>query len=402
MRTTVRCSRRTLAVLGGASFLSLAACQSRNASPRASASSPARLRVVASTTQIADYVTQLASGGDDLAFTRTGADGAIQELGARPSQATLHLELTCLLAANASAHEHEMTVPQSQALAQADLFLVSGVDLEHFLDDAVLATGFKGTMVVTSGVLGAADVDDLAAQKEKEAELAYAVDRGQAAVEVSPWPFGAEDAGSEPEFRYDPHVWTSPRGAAVQVANIGKALERAAGAGAGVRTLRDHVEAYTRRLERLDQWVRDSLATVEASKRVLFTSHDAFGYFARDYGVRFEGAALSDFNAQQDATAHKIQQTVDAIRSSGAVAIFAETSNNPRSVSRIAELAGVRAVIGDEALYGDSLGEPGSDGETYIGSILHNVTNMTTAWGGTAAELPQELRPWAPQDVLEP
>src|SRR5690554_7418470 len=33
------------------------------------------------------------------------------------------------------------------------------------------------------------------------------------------------------------------------------------------------------------------------------------------------------------------------------------------------------------SLYGDSLGTPGSDGETYIGSILHNVSNLTKAWG---------------------
>ncbi|WP_172191258.1 metal ABC transporter substrate-binding protein [Actinomyces faecalis] len=401
MRPTFHCSRRALAVLGGACALSLAACDRSPATAGKSAdSSPSRLTVVASTTQIADYVTQLASGGDDLAVTRTGADGTVTQLGAPPSKASVHLELTCLLAANASAHEHEMTAPQSRALAQADLFLVSGVDLEHFLDDAVVATGFAGTMVVTSGVLGAADIDDLAAQKEREKGLAYSVDRGETAVKVRQWPFVPEGGDSEPEFRYDPHVWTSPRGAMVQVANIGAALERMAPSGA--QTLRQHVETYTQRLEALDQWVRQSLDTVASDRRVLFTSHDAFGYFATDYDVRFEGAALSDFNAQQDATAHKIQQTVDAVRHSGAVAIFAETSNNPRSVQKVAEVAGVRAVIGDEALYGDSLGEPGSDGETYIGSILHNVTNLTTAWGGTPADLPQDLQPWAPQNTLEP
>ena len=101
------------------------------------------------------------------------------------------------------------------------------------------------------------------------------------------------------------------------------------------------------------------------SRRVLFTSHDAFGYFSAEYGIRFEGAALSDFNAQQDATAQKIQETADAVRASGAVAIFAENSNNSKSVEKVASLAGVRAIIGDEALYGDSLGEPGSDGQTY-------------------------------------
>ena len=78
------------------------------------------------------------------------------------------------------------------------------------------------------------------------------------------------------------------------------------------------------------------------------------------------------------------------------MAIFAENSNNPKSVEKVAELAGVQAVVGDEALYGDSLGDPGSDGETYIGSILHNVNNLTLAWDGTVAPIPEDLSQWAP------
>ena len=358
------------------------------------------LAAAASTTQICDYVTQLASGGQDLAFTRTGADGKTAELGADPATAPVHLSLTCLLAPNASAHEHEMTAAQSRALSEADLFLVSGVDLEHFLDDAVTSTGFKGTMVVTSGVLGAADIDDLAAQQAQEKDLPYTVDRGTAKVDVAPWPFPPDDGGSAPEFRFDPHVWTSPKNAIVQVTNIGAALEKAAPAGA--QTIKNHVDAYTARLNDLDQWTRDTLAAVPQDRRVLFTSHDAFGYFSAEYGVRFEGAALSDFNAQQDATAQKIQQTADAVRASGAVAIFAENSNNSKSVEKVASLAGVRAVIGDEALYGDSLGEPGSDGETYIGSILHNVTNLAIAWGSTPAPVPQTLTQWTPTRTVAP
>ena len=399
MRTVLNGSRR--AVLAAA-VLALAVPALAACSPGTGAQNPnaTRIKAVASTTQICDYVTQLASGGQDLAFTRTGADGKTAELGADAATAPVHLSLTCLLAPNASAHEHEMTAAQSRALSEADLFLVSGVDLEHFLDDAVTSTGFKGTMVVTSGVLGAADIDDLAAQQAKEKDLPYTVDRGTAKVDVAPWPFPPDDGGSAPEFRFDPHVWTSPKNAIVQVTNIGAALATAAPAGA--QTIKNHVDAYTARLNDLDQWTRDTLTAVPQDRRVLFTSHDAFGYFSAEYGVRFEGAALSDFNAQQDATAQKIQQTADAVRASGAVAIFAENSNNSKSVEKVASLAGVRAVIGDEALYGDSLGQPGSDGQTYIGSILHNVTNLAIAWGSTPAPVPQTLTQWTPTRTVAP
>ncbi len=389
------CGRRTMAVLASlvlvAAALPLTACGASTTSTDDSA-----IKAVASTTQICDYITQLASDGQDdgLSFDRTGADGTTEHFGADTAGAKTHLTLTCLLAPNASAHEHDMTAEQSRALSEADLFFVSGVDLEHFLDDAVTSTGFKGSMVVTSGVAGAADVDDLDAQLAKEKELPYTVDRGTTKVDVATWPFPPEDGESEPEFRFDPHVWTSPKNAIVQVTNIGAALEKASPESADLLSTR--TQSYVDRLNDLDAWARTSLETVPADKRVLFTSHDAFGYFSAAYGVTFKGAALSDFNAQQDATAQKIDETAKAVTDSGAVAIFAENSNNPESVDKVARTAGVKAIVGDEALYGDSLGDPGSDGETYIGSILHNVTNLTKAWDGTVAEIPESLNEWTP------
>ena len=389
------CGRRTMAVLASlvlvAAALPLTACGASTTSADDSA-----IKAVASTTQICDYITQLASDGQDdgLSFDRTGADGTTEHFGADTASAKTHLTLTCLLAPNASAHEHDMTAEQSRALSEADLFFVSGVDLEHFLDDAVTSTGFKGSMVVTSGVAGAADVDDLDAQLAKEKELPYTVDRGTTKVDVATWPFPPEDGESEPEFRFDPHVWTSPANAIVQVTNIGAALEKASPESAELLSTR--TQSYIDRLNDLDAWARTSLETVPADKRVLFTSHDAFGYFSAAYGVTFKGAALSDFNAQQDATAQKIDETAKAVTDSGAVAIFAENSNNPESVDKVARTAGVKAIVGDEALYGDSLGDPGSDGETYIGSILHNVTNLTKAWDGTVAEIPESLNEWTP------
>ena len=127
-------------------------------------------------------------------------------------------------------------------------------------------------------------------------------------------------------------------------------------------------------------------------QRVLFTSHDAFGYFSADYGIRFIGAALSDFNDQQDATAEHIASAVKAVQDSGAVALFAENSNNSKSIEAIARAAGVTPIVGDDALYGDSLGPDGSEGATYVGSIIHNMRAVTDAWGGNAPQLPERLQ----------
>ena len=373
-------SRRgvTAAVLSLA-LLPLGAC--------APASSAHGLKVVATTTQICDYVTQIAAAASDISLDKTDASGKTSHVGADASGAALTMSLTCLLAPNASAHEHEMTPQQTGALAQADVMAVSGVDLEHFLDDAVTSSGFHGRMVVTSGVLGASDIDN---PNGGDGDLPYTIDRGNERVEVAPWPFPPESPDEEPELRFDPHVWTSPKRARIQVSTLGAGL--AAAAPDAASSIKAATDSYLADLDALDAWAASAIETVPSSQRVLFTSHDAFGYFSADYGIRFIGAALSDFNAQQDATAEHIASAVKAVQDSGAVALFAENSNNSKSIEAIARAAGVTPIVGDDALYGDSLGPDGSEGATYVGSIIHNMRAVTDAWGGNAPQLPERLQ----------
>lgn len=360
MKNSSRRSKRIIAAAAASAVVAVPFLSGCNSD--ADNSNNESMDVVATTTQICDYAKEIAKD---------------------------NVKLTCLLAPNASAHDHEMTPKQMNALSKAKLFMVNGVDLEHFLDSAVDASGFKGTMVVTSGILTANEVKDSSAAAKNDKDKPYTVDRGDQKVNVAPWPF-APEPGEQPEFEYDPHVWTSPKNAKVQVHNIGKALEKADP---------DHKDAYIqntkdyeKKLDELDKWVNDSIVSVPESQRVLFTSHDAFGYFSRDYGVKFIGAALSDFNAQSDATAAHIKESAEEVKKSGAVALFAENSNNSKSVEAIAHAAGVKAIIGDDVLYGDSLGPKGSNGETYIKSIEHNVSTLTDAWGGKSPELPSDLK----------
>lgn len=341
---------------------SLVACSSQGEP----SGSDDQIKVVASTTQICDYVKQM-----DLS----------------------EVDLTCLLAPNASAHELEMTHEQLKATSEAELLLVNGVDLEHFLSNAIESSGFKGNMLVTTGVLTASDVKEKPKQIEDADNGDYKIDRGIEQVDVAPWPFPPEEPGEEPEFTYDPHVWTSPKNAKVQVANIGYALEKIAderGDEAMKKAISEGVKSYQDKLDDLDEWTRESFATVKDP--ILFTSHDAFGYLSKEYGIDFIGAALSDFSDQQDATADHIRKAAETVRKSGATALFAENSNNSKSIEAIAKAAGVKAVVGDDALYGDSLGPAGSAGETYISSIIHNVTTLVEAWDGKLADLPESLK----------
>lgn len=341
------------------SGVALAACSTNDGGNGSDAGSGSgddqTIKAVATTTQICDYLTQIAQGG----MTLHKVDSSGKETTEGDGETTL--DLTCLLAPNASAHEHEMTPQQMSAMADADFLFKNGVDLEHFLDNAVESSGFDGETIVTAG-------DDNSKHK----------------VDLREWPFPGED-GEEPEFTHDPHVWTSPKNAKIQVENIVDALADKE------PSVKEVGEKYTKQLDELDKWVTESLETVPEQDRALFTSHDAFGYFSNDYDVKFIGSALTDFNNQQDATSSHIEDAAKEVRDSGAKAIFAENSNNSKSIEAIARAAGVKAIMDDDALYGDSLGVPNSDGATYIGSIIHNVTTLVDAWDGEAADLPESL-----------
>lgn len=357
-----------LAVIAVSSFL--VAC-----SPETTGANTDAVSIVATTTQICDYVTELAASqqNSDIRLEKTDSQGMVHS----PQEGQPNVRLTCLLAPNASAHDHEMTPQQMKALSHADLLLTNGVDLEHFLDDAIDSSGFKETLVVTSGVANT-----------NAKTGAFHTDTGIAKADVAPWPFDPEP-GEEAEFSHDPHIWTSPAGAAVQVKNIGAAIAKADGQHAADWQAR--TAGYVDKLTALDQWARASFESVPKDDRILFTSHDAFGYLARDYDIDFIGAALSDFNAQQDATNSHIKQAVDQVKESKTKVIFAENSNNSKSIEAVGRAADVRVISNDDALYGDSLGPDGSNGATYLGSIMHNVQTLVTAWGGTVAPKPHEL-----------
>ena len=123
--------------------------------------------------------------------------------------------------------------------------------------------------------------------------------------------------------------------ASIQVGNLGAGL--AAAAPGAASSINAATASYLEDLDALDAWATASIETVPEGQRVLFTSHDAFGYFSGDYGIRFIGAALSDFNDQQDATADHIASAVQAVKDSGAVAISPKTPTTPSPSRRSRE-----------------------------------------------------------------
>lgn len=178
------------------------------------------------------------------------------------------------------------------------------------------------------------------------------------------------------EVVHDPHTWFSPKNAAIYVRNLTAAVSRLDSAHQSEYESR--AELYQQQLRALHLWTLREVNAIPPAQRILVTSHDAFNYFCRDYG--FRAAAPAGWSTGDEigggATSERRRSVIESIRSFGVKAIFVETSVNPKLIRQIADDAGVK--VGGE-LYSDSMGAPGTAGETYLGMMRENVLTIVAA-----------------------
>lgn len=271
-----------------------------------------RLRVVATTTVLADLVAQV--GGEDI-------------------------EVTSLVPKGGEVHTFDPTPSDLRAVGDADVIVMNGLGLDDWLGGVVADSGTTAPIV------------ELAADLEGVDYL---------------------EGGHEGEAP-NPHLWLDVANAMRYVERI---VETLADADPGrADAYRKRGDAYLGRLAELDDWARQQIGTIPDEDRVVVSFHEAFPYFARAYGLEIVGTVVDA--PGQDPSAGEIAALVDAIRASGAKAVFGEAQFSPELVETIATEAGV-AVESD--LYNDSLGDPPVD--TYEGLIRWDVDRVVAALGG--------------------
>lgn len=178
----------------------------------------------------------------------------------------------------------------------------------------------------------------------------------------------------------DPHVWMDvslwSRVVPAIVSSLSEARpEYAAEFGARGAELISELTA-------LHRFGVECLETVPAERRVLVTSHDAFRYFGRAYGVEVLG--VQGISTESEAGLLRVNELVDLLVSRGVSAVFSETSVSQKNMQALIEGAaarGCQVVLGGE-LYSDAMGESGTAAGTYSGMLEHNLVTVTGALGG--------------------
>ncbi len=252
-------------------------------------------------------------------------------------------DVETLMPAGTSPHEFQASARQAADMRSADALVVGGAGFEAGMTDTIEAA-------TADGVPTHAAIDDVATL-----QLA--------------------DGGDHDEQGVDPHFFTDPTRMAAAVRGISAFLATTVG-GIDTAALAAQTDAYVARLDQLDRDVAAILAPVPTAQRKLVTNHEVFGYFADRYDFEVVGAVIPSLTTQAEASAADLAALAATVRDEGVHAVFADTSSSDRLARALASEAGDVHVV---ELFSESLGAPGSGGETYIDLVHTNATRMADA-----------------------
>lgn len=176
---------------------------------------------------------------------------------------------------------------------------------------------------------------------------------------------------------FDPHVWfdiTIWEDATRRMAEGLKELDPQ-----NAQEYDENLARYLKELEELDQYVRDRTEELDKDKRILITAHDAFRYFGIQYGFDVRGlqgistdaeAGTSDIRKLADFI---VEKQIKAIFVESSV-----PRKNIEALQEAVRAKGFEVEIGGE-LYSDSTGGVGTTAESFIGTVKANIDTIVDA-----------------------
>ena len=300
----------------------------RNEAPAQAVVRNGHLRVVATTSIVGDVVSRV--GGDAVT-------------------------INVLIGPGRDPHTYEPT-PRGMALvSDADMVFANGAGLEDDLADALTRAAHGSIVEVSDGVpLLAIDHDG-----DRIAVGTQAVESGSVRTP-------------------DPHTWMSPPNVKIWVETIRDALSTMDPDNAH-RYVRN-AEEYTRELDLLDQWIRESVGVVDPARRQLVSDHRVFAYFADEYGFREMGFVVPGASTGSEVSSAALADLVELIRDHRITSIFVGVSAGDRMLGLVEAVAaetghGVAVV----PIQSGGLSIPGQPGDTYLDFMRLNVVRIVDA-----------------------
>ncbi len=232
-------------------------------------------------------------------------------------------------------HLYEPKPSDAQLVKSADIILVNGLTFE----------GWITKLIENSGTTA----------------KTYTITKGVDAIKSDTY-----------ENAADPHAWMDASNGMIYIRNIKDALIEKDPANSEFYSR--NYETYKQEIAELDKYITSSIKTIPEKKRILVTSHDAFAYFGKKYGLELN--ALKGISTEAEIQMSDMVRVKNRINESGVPAIFVESTIDPKVIQQIAKDNNIE--VGGE-LFADSLGDEDSEGATYTTMLKHNTDIIVNA-----------------------
>ncbi len=236
-------------------------------------------------------------------------------------------------------HAYQPTPQDAAKVADANVLIINGINLESFLQPLLESAGNSRQQVITASY-------------------------GLTPAKVT----------SGTQVEEDPHFWLDPTKVITYVENIRDGLSKADPAGAPLYA--SNADKYIAQLKDLDTWISGQVNTISPARRLLVTNHETFGYFAARYGFKIVGSIMPSVSSGASPSAQELAALIDQVQLTGTPAIFLDTGSNPQIADQIASETGVKVVTD---LYTHSLSAAGGPAATYIDMMKFDVGSIVSA-----------------------
>jgi ABC-type Zn uptake system ZnuABC Zn-binding protein ZnuA len=262
------------------------------------------------------------------------------------------IQLAGIIPEGINSHTFEPIPSDSKLLSSADLIILNGLDLE------------TPTLVLAQANLKpGASFYSLGDKTIKEADYIF--------------DFSFPKEQGHP----NPHLWLNPEYAMRYATLVRDELIRLDPKNKSV--YEQNAAQFLKKLETLDQAIKEAAQTIPPNNRRLLTYHDSWPYFARRYGFQVIGAVQpSDF---ADPSPREMVRLIEQIKKAKVPAVFGSEVFPSPVLEQIAREGKSRYI---DKLRDDELpGKPGDAQHSYIGMMVENMTVMFEALGGSTEAL---------------
>jgi zinc/manganese transport system substrate-binding protein len=293
------------------------------------------------------------------------------------------IDVPSIIPLGVDAHEYEPSVQDADALLDAQLIVVNGLELEEGLEDSLSDAESGGATVIEVGedvMLVETEEDGHSDEGEEHADDEHAdehADEGHAhegeehADDEHADEGHSDEADDHDHGGVDPHVWMDPARVAEAVPAIATALVAVDGLPVDAEQVQQCADDYVAELDALRSEMDEQFSQLSDEQRNLVTNHEALGYLADGFGFEVIGTVIPSTSSLGESNARDLDELAATMQDAGVTRIFGEVTGSTDVADALADrMDGEVEVV---ALFTESLGDDGSGAETYLEMMRTNA-----------------------------